>query len=121
METSMKNKIHIDSTVDLLQCPEWAGFLLNDRIVSIPLNRPGGQAVFGGRFPCPGEAPSNRGVPPLHELLASPGAPREDTKERIESLRLQIENGTYLTDEIIERTADKFLKSKSLRHDDEDK
>jgi hypothetical protein len=116
----MKNMIHIGSTIDLLQYPECAGFLLNDRIVSICMNRPGGQAVFGGRFPCPGEAPSTRGVPPLHELLASPGAPRDETQERLESLRAQIKNGTYLTDEIIERTADKFLKSKSPRHDDED-
>ena len=116
----MKNKTQIDSNVHLLQVPEWGGFLLNDRIVSICIHRPGGQAVFGGRFPCPGEAPSNRGVPPLHELLASPGAPRDDAAERLESLRLQIENGDYLTDEIIERTADKFLESKSLRYDDRD-
>jgi hypothetical protein len=116
----MKNKTHNISTINLLQNPDWAGFLLDGSIVSIGMHRPGGQAVFGGRFPCPGEAPSTRGVPPLHELLASPGAPRDNSPERIESLRLQIENGTYLTDDIIEHTADKFITSQSSRDDDKD-
>ena len=108
------------NTLTLHQDPGWAGFLLKDGLVDIVINRPGGLAVFGGRFPCPGEVPSTRGEPPLHELLASPGAPRQHTSEKLESLRLQIENGSYLTDDIIEKTADKLLKLNVLRHDDDD-
>jgi len=115
----MKDKIYIDSVINHSKNPDWAGFLLNDRIVDISLHRPGGLATLGGKFPCPGEAPPTRGVPPLHELLASPGAPRSEESERLESLRLRIESGTYLTEDIIDRIADKFLKSKVLPQDDD--
>jgi len=115
----MKNKKYIDNDLNHSQDPDWAGFLLDDRIVDISLHRPGGLATLGGKFPCPGEAPSTRGVPPLHELLASPGAPRSDDWERLESLRLQIETGTYLNEDVIDRVADKFLKAKVTMTDDD--
>ena len=116
----MEHNINKWQMIEHFQDPHWAGFLLDGRIIEISVIRPGGQAEFGGRFPCPGEAPSIRGVPPLHEIEASPGAPRPKTEEELHSLRLQIDNGTYLTDYIIEQTANKFLKSKTMLYDYDD-
>ena len=94
-----------------------AGFVHNNDIIDITIHRSGGQSVCGGRFPCPGEAPSVRGVPPLHEIMASPGAPLDHTESKLEALRLQIENGDYLTDEVLEQTAIRYLRSELLEDD----
>jgi len=104
-----------DNILDL----NWAGFVHNSQIIEISFNRSGGQAVFGGKFPCPGEAPSLAGVPPLREIEASPGAPCENIRNRIEYIRLQISNGTYLADEILERTAERFLKSEKIENEND--
>ena len=94
-----------------------AGFVHNNDIIDITIPRSGGQTVCGGRFPCPGEAPSARGVPPLHEIMASPGAPLDRSLNKLEALKLQIDNGDYLTDEILEQTATRYLRSELLEDD----
>ncbi len=94
-----------------------AGFVHNNDIIDITIPRSGGQTVCGGRFPCPGEAPSVRGVPPLHEIKASPGAPLDHNESKLKALKLQIENGDYLTDEILEQTAIRYLRSELLEDD----
>jgi hypothetical protein len=96
---------------------KWVGFVHNHQIIDISFNRSGGQAVVSSGFPCPGEAPSLVGVPPLHEIEASPGAPRFNDNNRIEYLRLQISNGTYLSDDILERTAERFLENERMEDD----
>jgi hypothetical protein len=94
-----------------------AGFVLEDDIIDISIPRSGGQTVCGGRFPCPGEAPSVRGVPPLHEIMASPGAPLKRSASELKALRLQIDNGEYLTDEVLEETATRYIDSELLEGD----
>jgi hypothetical protein len=110
----MKQVDHTSPVIDNHCDPNWAGFLVGNRIINIALHRSGGQAVLGGKFPCPGEAPSLAGVPPLRETEASPGAPRFDNLTKLEYLRLQISHGEYLTDKILEETAERFLKTEIL-------
>ena len=113
MRQAETTRYNDDKFLDL----NWAGFIHNNQVIDISVNRSGGQTVFGSKFPCPGEAPSLAGVPPLREIEASPGAPRESSNNRIEYLRLQISNGTYLTDEILEKTAERFLKKENLEEE----
>jgi hypothetical protein len=105
----MRQIKHLLSSTTRWQNPYWAGFLLNGRIIDISSHRPGGQAVFGGRFPCPGEALSIRGVPPLYAIQASPGAPREPHHPNIDTIKSRIQDGTYLNDDVLHKTAQQLL------------
>jgi len=116
----MKAKNDILPTATIAVDTHWEDDIFNDIYINRFLDRSGGQAECGGRFPCPGEAPSIRGVPPLCVIKASPGAPRRNNKEKLEQLRIQIANGTYLTDDIIEQTANKFLSQEILSNEHDD-
>ena len=116
----MKAKNDILPTAAIALDSLWEDDIFNDININRSSDRSGGQAECGGRFPCPGEAPSIRGVPPLCAIKASPGAPRCNNPERLERLRMQIANGTYLTDDIIEETANKFLSQEILSYEHDD-
>ena len=104
----MKNITNILYTNENLIDPRWDDLLMDDLCYG-SLAHSGGLVVYGGRFPCPGEAPSVRGEPPLCAIMASPGAPRRDNSQRIQHIKQLIANGEYLNDNIIEETANKFL------------